>query len=425
MVLISMFVWTSCEASKKAGPDADNIILITISSLRADHFGCMGYQRKTTPQMDAFAGKGVLFTNAFGTSGWTMPNHASIFTSLFPKTHQVKHIKHSLSQKYQTLAEILRENGYFCAGFTCNPRLGTEYGFGQGFDLYDDYTVPVLLKSVALESTEVDVNKTRTNHYINDLVIRWLQRVKQQPFFLFVHYYDPHWDFLPPAPYDTMFDQHYKGTVDGRNVAKEPLFSNPPSEEDIRHIIALYDGEIRQTDSDVGEVLDILEKTNLMKNTIVIIVGDHGESFYEHGHTSHHGLYEELIHVPMMMRIPQKIVKKKIPALVSQVDIMPTILDYAGISPSADIQGKSLKPLIEGSTESIRDFIIAEYQGGAIPDCYVCRSPRYKVYIGARNAYWSHDLSSDPQEQNEIRSQSFIPEMNRLYKALTGWKNGN
>ena len=218
--------------------------------------------------------------------------------------------------------------------------------------------------------------------------------------------------------YDKLYDGDYQGPIDGTNIAKEPLFSNPPGESDIEHIIALYDGEVKQTDNDLGEMLSFLEKKGLMANSIVIVMGDHGEQFYEHGHTSHHGTYDELIHVPLAMSTPAMLVRGRvIDSLVSQVDILPTILDFLQIPLPEDYQGKSLKPLIEGNTEAVNDFVFAEYAGGAVHESHTVRSARYK-YIEQEGQSFMYDLLNDPSEQQKIPATDFTEEARILQKAF-------
>jgi len=408
----------ACELHISEPPK--NVILITISTLRADHVSCLGYERDTTPSFDAFSEENVLFRNAFATSGWMMPAHGSIFTSLYPSLHGATHINKSLGDEHYTLAEILRDNGYYCVGFCCNPRLDQEHGFAQGFDIYDDYSVSMILHSLAFGNEGTfDINKQRTNALINDAAIRWLQSNTNKPFFMFIHYYDNHWDYLPPSPYYDLYDPDYDGPIDGTEIAREPLFSNPPDEKDIQHIIALYDGEVKQTDNDLGEMLKVLKDRGILDNSIVIILGDHGEQFYEHGHTSHHGVYEELIHIPLAVSIPGTQAKGKIiDSLVSQVDILPTILDYLQIPVPDTCQGKSFKPVIEGQVGAVNEFVFAEYTGGVAPDSYAVRSARYKYYQMFGSEPFVYDLVKDSKEQNKILLDDFPQDVRVLQTHL-------
>ncbi len=395
-----------------------NIILITISSLRADHTGLSGYHRDTTPHLDEFARQNTTFTQAFATSGWMMPAHASILTGLYPRDHQVTHISKKLNEQFITLPEILSNHGYYCAGFCCNPRLSNDYGFGQGFDSYDDYSVDIILESLAFETEKkMDINARRTNGLINDAVIRWLRNNTHQPFFLFVHYYDNHWDYLPPPPYDKMYAPDYHGDITGREIAREPLFSNPPADDDIDHIIALYDGEIRQTDQDLGEMLEFLRNEGKFEDSVIIIAGDHGEQFYEHGHTSHHGIFDELIHIPLVVSVPDFNEPGTMDCLVSGVDIMPTILDFASIIIPSECKGNSLVSLIKGKTEKQRDFVFVEYTGGAAADSYAARFERYK-FVSQEGDIFAYDLQEDEFEQKKIYKNDFNNQMNELFKTV-------
>jgi len=423
---VGIFCFSSGCASQRAkleavGPReaAPDVILITISTLRADRVGGFGYERDTTPSYDGFASQNVFFKKAFATSSWMMPAHGSIFTSQYPSAHGATHIEKVLGGEHSTLAEVLREKGYFCVGFCCGPRLSEEYGFARGFDLYDDYSVSLMLDSVTFgDERSIDIDGCRTNNLINSAAIRWLENNTHKPFFMFVHYYDNHWDYLPPAPYDRLYDPDYEGPIDGTQIAREPLYSNPPDKRDIRHIVALYDGEVKKTDKNLAEMLEFLQARRLLESSIVIVLGDHGEQFYEHGHTSHHGLFEELIHIPLAVSIPDTQVKGRvIDSLVSQVDIMPTVLDYLEIPIPDRCHGKSLKPLIEGKVNTVNQFVFAEYTGGAVPDTYALRSTRYKCFEQSGD-WFAYDLLQDPTEQHRILPHDFPQQVKTLQDSL-------
>ena len=297
-------------------------------------------------------------------------------------------------------------------------------GFARGFDFYDDYSVEMLLGSISLhDGDKIDINKQRTNDLVNQSAMRWLGNTKSEPFFLYLHYYDNHWDYLPPEPYCSMFDPEYKGSIDGRLISKEPLYSNPPSQDDIDHIVALYDGEVRQTDEDLGVFLRYLSESGLMGNSVVIIVGEHGEQFYEHGNTSHHGLYDEMIKIPMAMHLPDS-EPVKYDNLVSQVDILPTVLDIVGAYDSVPkgSRGGSLKVSIDN--DQSRGWVYAEYSGGAVPDCSMLCSERYKV-IQSEGSVEVYDLISDGQEQRPLKESQYNNQINNLIDNLSDFKKAS
>jgi len=391
-----------------------NIILITISSLRSDHVGIYGYERETTPHFDEFSKDSVLFENAFASSSWQMPAVGSILTSLYPSQHGATHIDKKMKNCI-TLPDILKSKGYYTAGFSCNPRLTESDGFAQGYDFYDDFSVDLMLESLNFgdENATVDINQQRTNDLINDATIRWIDKNSHKPFFLSVHYYDNHWDYLPLEPYDTLFNPDYSGTIDGKLISKEPLYSNKPMDEDVEQIIALYDGQVRQTDEDLGELLALLKTSGRLEDSIIVVMGDHGEQFYEHGNTSHHGLYDELLHVPLAISFPQYGAGKN-QSLVSGMDVMPTVLDYLGIPAPIQCEGKSLMPIVDGKTEDVREYLFVEYTGGAIPDVFAARSRHFKYVQPSDSDAIGFDLVKDPGEQRYLESEGFKEELSAL-----------
>jgi arylsulfatase A-like enzyme len=277
----------------------------------------------------------------------------------------------------------------------------------QGFDLYDDFSVWLgfvgqgKLVGGPNAAPNPDVHQTLTNEPLTRAALRWIEQHHQEPFFMFAFYFDPHYDYIPPPPFDTMFDPNYDGSIDGRDIVQEPRKSNRPSQGDLDHIIALYDGEIRYTDTYVSKLLNAFAKFGILDQTLVVIFGDHGDEFYEHGKTGHaHTLYNELIHVPLILRWPSKIPKgKRIDALASQVDIMPTILDYLRIQHKQAIQGTSLKDLIDGRVCRVHDFV---YAGGRSHRCAVIGNQNKMILNPGAGAREFYDLVNDPREQYNI-----------------------
>jgi len=382
-----------------------NVILISISTLRYDHCSIAGYHRNTTEAFDKFASENIYFTNAFATSSWSMPATGSVLTSKYPSQHGAKTISAKLKEANYTLAEVLADNQYYCAGFCCNRRLTADAGFSQGFDLYDDYTAEIMLESLSDSNEPFDISYHRTNDLINKSAIRWLNNNSQNRFFLFVHYFDNHIPYLPQRPYDKLYTKNYKSPIDFTRVHREPLYSNRPADKDLDYLIALYDGQVKQTDDDLSELLKYLKDANLAENSVIIVMGDHGEQFYDHGRSSHHDIYDELTHIPLAMSLPAG-KSKKIDTLISTIDIMPTILDLLEIQVPTKLQGQSLLPVISGQTETLHDFIFIEYTGQAIKDKYAFRTDRIK-YIFTEGQQYIYDLINDPAEQIKILAENF------------------
>ena len=244
-----------------------------------------------------------------------------------------------------------------------------------------------------------------TNEILERTVESWLQKNQQEPFFLFVFYLDPHYDYIPPAPFDTIFDPNYAGSIDGRGIVKEPHRSVRPPQKDLDHMIALYDGEIRYTDLCISNLLKNFSKHNVLDETLVVVFGDHGDEFYERGSTGHaQSLYNELIHIPLLLKYPHAIPQnKQIDALVSQVDIMPTILDYLEIKYDGLMQGLSLRPLIEGQKEELHDLVYSEvsFYEDKVLAAAISKDVKFifNLTTGRKQLF---DLKNDANEQNNI-----------------------
>ena len=417
--------------TKTNHPDRPNVLLIGIETLRADHVGCLGHHRNTTPTFDKLAKEGVLFSNAIATSSWTMPTNMSVFTSLYPDVHKTTTYQEKLPEARNTLAQILKENGYITAAFVSNPTLGHQYGFSKGFDLYDDFSVALDLGADLFgnnDRTGQNARTTLTNEVVSRAAIGWLQKNHTKPFFMFVFYFDPHHDYIPPPPFDTVFDPDYEGSIDGRGIAYEPRKSTRPAQRDLEHIIALYDGEILYTDGYVSKLLEKFAEYGILDETLIVLFGDHGDEFYEHGSTAHaHTLYNELIHIPLIFTLPSLIPQnKRVGAMVSQVDIMPTILDYLNIEYDGFIQGRSLRPLVEGPKNNLHDVVYAEVKTPKNEALSAVITENHKFILnsstGSKELF---DLNNDPNEQNNIYESRLLAGSVPLEYQLKQWLANN
>jgi len=399
---------SSLSAEETEEPNRPNVLLIGIETLRADHVGYLGYFRDTTPTLDKLAKEGVVF-RAVATSSWTIPAVMSVFTSLYPGVHRTTDYRKKLPEKIGTLAEVLKKNGFATAAFVSSTVLDSRYGFSRGFDLYDDFSVQLALGLDLFgknETAEQGIfSGAPTSGPLNRAAISWLRKNHHKPFSMFVFYFDPHSDYVPPAPFDTVFDPGYEGSIDGRGIAFEPKRSTCPPKRDLDHLIALYDGEILYTDGYISELLEKFEEYGLLDRTLVVVFGDHGEQFYEHGSASHGWtLYNEVIDVPLIFRWPSMVAKgTTVSAIVSQVDVMSTILDYLDIEYDGFVQGSSLRPLIERQKDKLHEVVYAELnvEGSKVFSAAIGKDHKFILDLntGGKQLF---ELPKDPRERENV-----------------------
>jgi arylsulfatase A-like enzyme/tetratricopeptide (TPR) repeat protein len=301
-----------------------NVILVTADTLRADHLPVYGYDKVQTPNLDRMAASGVVFEQASTVVPLTLPAHSSMFTGTFPMHHGVRdNGGYYLDPAQVTLAEILKENGYQTGGFVAAFVLDSRWGLSQGFDHYfDDFDLNKF-ENVGLDTVQ------RPGGEVLKEATAWMDEVRKDRFFAWLHFYDVHTPYEPPEP----FLSRYRGYLGAR-----------------------YDGEIAYVDSLMGDLFSWLEKSDLEDDTLVVFIGDHGESLGQHEEATHgFFIYDSSMHVPFLLQAPYRQIRGglRIPAQVRSVDLMPTILELVGIERPATIQGTSLVPLLEGDTDDL------------------------------------------------------------------------
>ena len=315
-----------------------SVVLITIDTLRADHLGCYGSRRPTSPHIDALARQGILFERATTTLPRTTQSVGSILTGRYPKSHGARGLFMRLPETNLTLAEALQGDGYATAAAVSNTFLRPGQGFEQGFDRYDN-PEPRWDGNSAADVTRAAVE-----------ALDRLAATPGRPFFLWVHYLDPHWRYEPGSPWDRAFDPGFEGPLtvyadlDARRLTKGRLIFDPPLDaRQKEHIVALYDGEIARTDAAVGLLLERLDR--LPGPLLTVLTSDHGESLGEHGYHFAHGetLYEGSLRVPLLFRLPGRIVPgSSTPLLAENVDVAPTILALLGVDRLQGVEGRPL-----------------------------------------------------------------------------------
>ncbi len=363
----------------------ENLLLITLDTTRADHLSCYGYSQQTTPNIDRLAETGVLFEQAHSTAPLTLPAHSTILTGLYPFNHGVRNNgDFYLPPDIPTLAGILRKRGYGTAAFISSFILDSRYGLAHDFDLYEDHLEK---KEQALQDFEVERKGSDTTH----LALSWLSSHAAKPFFLWLHLYDPHESYDPPEPFRSRF-------------------------------ASLYDGEIAFADSLVGDMIARLDELGIRRKTLIVIVGDHGESLGEHHEESHSVfIYTATMRVPLVLNAPGAIpAGVRAAAPVSIADIFSTVVDILKLTPPSTQDGRSLVPLIAGSTPSTERSIYFE---SLFPKLYLHWAP----LRGIRSGPWTYieapraelyRVDSDPGETvNLLASNPDV--VSRMRQRLT------
>ena len=381
-------------------PDC-NLVLISIDTLRADHLGCYGYERDTSPHIDAFARESALFERAYSASYHTAESHMSVFTSTYPSVHRVRNVSgnskaRSLSPEIETVTEVLHAAGYHTVGLHGGGNVSPQYGFNRGFDLYKRVT------SV-------------------DPVVEWVRtKAAAHKFFLFFHTYRVHDPYTPPPPYNQLYDPGYKGDIIGdadelASLVQGDTFAdvrkvfwgrvNRHSPADIRHLEALYDGGINRVDEEIGRLLAALQE--VAPHTVIALMSDHGEEFLEHGRFIHDQLYNELLHVPLIVHNPdQPRGGQRLTERASLVDLAPTLLDLLALPPLPQAQGTSLAQRLNGGDDAPRD-ILSEKMVGPTPaspgrNVSLIVGDRKLILESAGSRVELYDLSTDPRERHNL-----------------------
>jgi arylsulfatase A-like enzyme len=416
LLIATLSILGNCSPRNEPPESRPNLLLVTIDTLRADRCSAYGYRLPTTPQMDALAREGMRFESAYAPMPVTGPTHATVLTSLQPLSHGVISNGRRLTERVTTLAEMLSQHEYRTAAIVSSYPLKQRFGFGQGFSTFDE-EFPVSSASIPLpqwEGQPLDEPYDRRADETTRRAIGWIEQAVQDPspFFLWVHYFDPHSPYDPPEPYRSQF---------------LPEVSDPGEMEEAN---AFYDGEVAFTDHELGRLLDAVDLRGFSENTLVVLTADHGEGLTQHGEMEHGRLiYEEAVRVPLIFRwrgqVPADVVW---PGPVELLDIVPTILDLLEISRQGQpTQGRSLAPIMRGRAvvDAEREiFVQSEYHAGGANRSAVRRG-RWKYIVrheGRGEASVElFDLETDPQELASVAEEH--PDIeDQLAGVLSEWR---
>lgn len=391
---------------QRRGKRKPNIVFFGIDSLRADHMSCYGYPRLTTPHIDRFAQGGTLFERTYSPYIPTTSAYSSMLTGMDLFTTQVVALRHKgpMRAEVKTLPEILREQGYntTCVGFTNNPA-------SRGFDKYLDYA----------GWGSWNEGRSPKAENLNAVALPELDRLarKREPFLLFLRHMDPHAPYLPPAPFERMF--YHGNECDPKNRSMEPVMAfkpfrdffaswMPPGITDKDYVIAQYDGAIAYMDSSIQAIFTALEALDILDETIVVINSDHGETLYDHEcYFDHHGLYDQTLHVPLILHYPGHVpAGRRVAGFNRHQDLVPTLLELAGIETDIRFDGRSLMPLVRGEVASYdSEFYITECTWMRK---HGWRTPQWKLILALEpDFHWKppvelYNLVEDPGENHNL-----------------------
>ncbi|MFB0564690.1 MAG: sulfatase-like hydrolase/transferase [Candidatus Aminicenantaceae bacterium] len=358
--------------------EKSNIVLITLDTTRADHLPCYGYSGVKTPHLDSLARQGIVFEQCTASSPLTLPSHVSMMTGMYATYHSVRiNGNTALSDEQTTIAEVLSGQGYQCGAFIAAFVLDGRWGLKQGFQHYDDKFDLRKYKHIDLGAIQ------RPGNQVMDAALAWLEEQKGKPFFAWIHLYDPHSPYEPPEPYYSEYSH--------------------------QGLSGLYDGEIAFMDEQIGRCVSWLEKNGLSKNTMIILIGDHGEGLGSHGEGTHgYFIYEYAVHVPLLIITPfPELQGQRATSQVRIVDIFPTIMEIAAVTPPAETHGRSLLPLMFRPQKEEDGFAYAESMSPNIQfgwsSLHSLRTTQYK-YIDTPKAEL-YDLTRDPDEQTNLLRQ--------------------
>lgn len=398
LILLGSVTFSFLFFKRESKNNFPNLVLITLDTVRADYLGCYGYSSTVSPNIDSLAQTAVVFERAYSTAPFTAPAHASILTSQHPSTHGIVFNGHRkpkrLERESRTIAKHLNEKGYATGAFVSTECLDKQYGFDQGFEVFK-----------RIEITHSN-DKGGWGKMVSIFAKRWLLSNSQRPFFLWVHYFDPHLSYICP---NNIYEELEipRSVVLLSEVNKIQKRKKPPPQ----NIQEAYRAEVYEMDKYLGELLEALDNLNLRSSTVIAVVADHGEYLGDHGLYGHHRLYEEVIRVPMIIAIPnmEKTIKRK--DVVSTIDLAPTLLKLLRADLLESAQGRDLlEP--SASEKNIpafsewRDFRILNKRNKSRPHDFLIslQGQQYKLILSmvSKRGNEVFNLINDPREMKNL-----------------------
>ncbi len=378
-----------------------NVLLITIDTLRSDHLGGYGYGRDTSPRIDDLAGRGALFESAYTYWPKTRASMAMLLTGRTPPRNGFSKQHPMILDFNPTIADSLSRAGYETMAVVDNPNVAAQHGYAKGFERFRETWQETGLVS------EMDRTRAITQEAVDFIA----QRSQERPFFLWLHYVNPHTPYTPPAPFDTKFID--ESTRQGPALPTVKGFDGGipdrwavSGEDRVGFYVAQYDGEIATVDQEVGRVIDALDAAGVFDETLVVLTSDHGESLGEHGYYFDHGanIHNPSMIVPMIVVAPGTRPGLRVASLASTLDVYPTILDDAKVAFPGGLMGESLLPAATGRAASSRERLFAQndhhHRGTWTESMKLIARP-----VGDEDQWLLFDRAADPGELENVRKQ--------------------
>ena len=403
----------------RAAAKGANIVVCVIDAARADHVGCYGYPRETTPNIDRLASDGIVFGKHFAQFSETKPSTATLFTGQHPDTH-LAYDRRTIDPESFTLAKGLEAAGYHTVLFSQNEYASPLWGLGTEFD--EAYYEPDLKKGGR------DIPEIWRPEALLELIAPWMKKAPRTPFFAYVHFMPPHNPYIGPPEMKHFFADQ---TAPGMSKSPFPFEEiEPELREQVRgrsqaRYVNLYDGNLLYGDWAVGELERLLREAGVFEDTILIVTSDHGEAFGEHGYWGHtFSAFDECIHIPLVVRLPgSERVVGRVSGLTQTVDLLPTLFDLLEIPYAREaVQGRSLLPLLSGEAEEVNEYVFARAAGQ--PPSYVVRdhSSLLVLYEGGKLRAL-YDLERDPRAISNVIDKE-RERARRLTEAFRGFAEG-
>ena len=388
-----------------------NILLISIDTLRADHLDAYGYERKTSPMITTLASRGILFKRAIAQASWTLPSMASLHTSLYPSEHKALGANTKISDDIKTAAEALQNAGYHTIGIVSHDFVDKQHGFSQGFQVFDE--------------SQILGHDGVTSEALTNLAIKYLEEAKQKsaPFFLWVHYFDPHFSYVRHSEFDFANEnpENFPGMIRAEYLKERLKQQGQFSDKELEFVEAVYDEEIAYTDRWIGTLLDRLKRLKLNKSTVIVLTADHGEYFLERGRFFHSiDVYNELVHVPLIVSgaIEKTLRGAVVERPVELISIPRTIMGLAGIE-ERHFYGENLIELAKSQKDKKETtapiFTEGNYAWGEDQRKKAVFFKNLKLIYNFDDAsYELYDMDVDWNEQRNLWDEANSPEVNEL-----------